>query len=171
MREGIGSALGGCVATFKKKQESDGSGQPGAVSCSHPEQLVDELDRHCRSRVDDLRYADEGDARAPGPVVPEEAGDSRRGADAQRRCASARVPHAEREADIRVDAAQDAPVPSHRGRGAAGYRHPPRQITGSERALANARIHGRDVEVDTSKSGRQTVLFPADRNGGWSRCT
>ena len=33
----------GCVATFKKKPESDGSGRPGAVSCSHSEQLVDEL--------------------------------------------------------------------------------------------------------------------------------
>ena len=33
----------GCVATFKKKQESDGSGRPSAVSCSHLEQLVDEL--------------------------------------------------------------------------------------------------------------------------------
>ena len=33
----------GCVATFKKKHESDGSGRPGAVSCSHSEQLVDEL--------------------------------------------------------------------------------------------------------------------------------
>ena len=31
------------VATFKKRQESDWSGRPGAVSCSHPEQLVDEL--------------------------------------------------------------------------------------------------------------------------------
>ena len=35
--------MGGCVATFKKRQESDWSGRPGAVSCSHPEQLVDEL--------------------------------------------------------------------------------------------------------------------------------
>ena len=33
----------GCVATFKKRQESDGSGRAGAVSCNHPEQLVDEL--------------------------------------------------------------------------------------------------------------------------------
>ena len=33
----------GCVATFKKRQESDWSGRPGAVSCRHPEQLVDEL--------------------------------------------------------------------------------------------------------------------------------
>ena len=37
------SWVGGCVATFKKRQESDWSGRPGAVSCSHPEQLVDEL--------------------------------------------------------------------------------------------------------------------------------
>ncbi len=34
---------GGCVATFKKRQQSDGSGRAGAVSCNHPEQLVDEL--------------------------------------------------------------------------------------------------------------------------------
>ena len=33
----------GCVATFNKRQESDGSGRAGAVSCNHPEQLVDEL--------------------------------------------------------------------------------------------------------------------------------
>ena len=33
----------GCVATFKNQQESDGSGRPGSVSCSHREQLVDEL--------------------------------------------------------------------------------------------------------------------------------
>ena len=37
------SPLAGCVATFKKRQESDGSGRAGAVSCNHPEQLVDEL--------------------------------------------------------------------------------------------------------------------------------
>ena len=36
-------AARGCVATFKKRQESDGSGRAGAVSCNHPEQLVDEL--------------------------------------------------------------------------------------------------------------------------------
>ena len=34
--------LSGCVATFKKRQESDGSDRPCAVSCSHPEQRVDE---------------------------------------------------------------------------------------------------------------------------------
>ena len=33
----------GCVAIFKKHQESDGSGRSGAVSCNHVEQLVDEL--------------------------------------------------------------------------------------------------------------------------------
>ena len=33
----------GCVATFKKRQESDWSSRPGSVSCSHLEQLVDEL--------------------------------------------------------------------------------------------------------------------------------
>ena len=33
----------GCVATFKKKQESEGSGRPGAGARSHLEQLVDEL--------------------------------------------------------------------------------------------------------------------------------
>ena len=38
-----GTTKDGCVATFKKRQESDGSGRPGAVSCSHPKQLVDEL--------------------------------------------------------------------------------------------------------------------------------
>ena len=33
----------GCVATFKKQQESDGLGRPGSVSCNHLEQLVDAL--------------------------------------------------------------------------------------------------------------------------------
>ena len=35
--------IGGCVATFKKRQESDWSSRPGSASCSHLEQLVDEL--------------------------------------------------------------------------------------------------------------------------------
>ena len=34
--------LSGCGATFKKRQESDGSDRACAVSCSHPEQRVDE---------------------------------------------------------------------------------------------------------------------------------
>ena len=34
---------GGCVATFKKRQESNGSGRPSSVSCGHLEQLVDKL--------------------------------------------------------------------------------------------------------------------------------
>ena len=38
-----GNSFTVCVATFKKRQESDGSGRAGAVSCNHPEQLVDEL--------------------------------------------------------------------------------------------------------------------------------
>ena len=33
----------GCVATFKKRRESDGLGRPDSVSCIHLEQLVDEL--------------------------------------------------------------------------------------------------------------------------------
>ena len=33
----------GCVATFKNQQESDWLGRSGSVSCSHLEQLVDEL--------------------------------------------------------------------------------------------------------------------------------
>ena len=37
------NCVDGCVATFKNQHESDGSGRPGSVSCSHPEQLVDEL--------------------------------------------------------------------------------------------------------------------------------
>ena len=37
------SNISGCVATFKKRPESDGSSRPGSVSCSHLEQLVDEL--------------------------------------------------------------------------------------------------------------------------------
>ena len=37
------SCKSGCVATFKKRQESDWSSRPGSVSCSHLEQLVDEL--------------------------------------------------------------------------------------------------------------------------------
>ena len=40
---GYGKNARGCLATFKKRQESDGSGRAGAVSCNHPEQLVDEL--------------------------------------------------------------------------------------------------------------------------------
>ncbi len=38
-----GGFFRGCVATFKKRQESDGSGRAGAVSRNHPERLVDEL--------------------------------------------------------------------------------------------------------------------------------
>ena len=33
----------GCVTTFKKRPENDGSSRPGLVSCNHFEQLVDEL--------------------------------------------------------------------------------------------------------------------------------
>ena len=33
----------GCVATFQKRQESDGSSWPGSVSCRHLEQVIDEL--------------------------------------------------------------------------------------------------------------------------------
>ena len=36
-------SLSGFVATFKNQQESDWLGRPGSVSCSHFEQLVDEL--------------------------------------------------------------------------------------------------------------------------------
>ena len=36
-------SLEGCVATFKKRPENDWSSRPGSVSCSHLEQLVDEL--------------------------------------------------------------------------------------------------------------------------------
>ena len=42
----IGDAISsplGCVATFKNQQESDWLGRPDSVSCSHFEQLVDEL--------------------------------------------------------------------------------------------------------------------------------
>ena len=67
-------------------------------------------------RVDDLHHTDEGEAGAPGSAVPAGGGDSRRGADARRR-EFARVPHAEWEADLGVDAAQDAPAPD-RGCGA-----------------------------------------------------
>ena len=35
--------LDGCVATFKKRPENSWSSRPGSVSCSHFEQLVDEL--------------------------------------------------------------------------------------------------------------------------------
>ena len=38
-----GMSLDGCVATFKNQQESDWLGRLGSVSCSHLEQLVDEL--------------------------------------------------------------------------------------------------------------------------------
>ena len=37
------SQFKGCVATFKKQQVSDWSGRSGSVSCTHLEQLVDEL--------------------------------------------------------------------------------------------------------------------------------
>ena len=60
--------------------------------------------------TDHLGRADDGEARAPRPALPADAGDSACRANARRR-QSARVPHAEREADIGVDAAQDAPVP------------------------------------------------------------
>ena len=33
----------GCVATFKKRRESDGLGRPSSVSCNHLERLIDEL--------------------------------------------------------------------------------------------------------------------------------
>ena len=42
-QRGVTVTYEGCVATFKKRQEIDGSGRAGAVSCNHPEQLVDEL--------------------------------------------------------------------------------------------------------------------------------
>ena len=35
--------LDGCVATFTKRPENSWSSRPGSVSCSHVEQLVDEL--------------------------------------------------------------------------------------------------------------------------------
>ena len=35
--------ISGCVATFKNQQKNDWVGRPGSVSCSHLEQLVDEL--------------------------------------------------------------------------------------------------------------------------------
>ena len=38
-----GDVTRGCVATFKKRPENDWSSRPGSVSCSHLEQLVDEL--------------------------------------------------------------------------------------------------------------------------------
>ena len=72
--------------------------------------------RRCRRRVDDLRGADEGEARAPCSARWAGAGDSLCGAGARRRPAPAGVPHAEREADSDVDAAQDASVPRDRRR-------------------------------------------------------
>ena len=80
-------------------------------------------DRHGWPRVDGLRRADEGEARAPGPAVPAGGRDSRRGADA-RRPEFASVPHAEWDDDIRVDAAQNAPAASDRGRSARRIRLP-----------------------------------------------
>ena len=41
--DGMETCHDGCVATFKKQPENDGSSRPGAVSCSHLEQRVDEL--------------------------------------------------------------------------------------------------------------------------------
>ena len=35
--------ISGCGATFQKRPENDGSGRPAAVSCSHLDQLVDDL--------------------------------------------------------------------------------------------------------------------------------
>ena len=49
------NAMGGCVATFKNQKESDWLGRPGSVSCSHPEQLVDELNLLPNSRKDTIR--------------------------------------------------------------------------------------------------------------------
>ena len=63
------------------------------------------------------RRAHEGQARAPGPVVPALGAGSRRRAGArQRRGADLSQPP--READIGDDTAQDAPAPPDRGRGA-----------------------------------------------------
>ena len=42
-RRAYGTEISGVLQLSKKRQESDWSGRPGAVSCSHPEQLVDEL--------------------------------------------------------------------------------------------------------------------------------
>ena len=53
----------------------------------------------------------------PGSALWTGGGDPQRGAGARRR-QSARVPDAEREADLGVDDAQDAPVPQDRRRGA-----------------------------------------------------
>ena len=44
----------GCVAIFKKRPENDGSSRPGSVSCSHPEQLVDELNLLPNIRMNSL---------------------------------------------------------------------------------------------------------------------
>ena len=50
-QRGVTVTYEGCVATFKKRQEIDGSGRAGAVSCNHPEQLVDELNRCFRHQL------------------------------------------------------------------------------------------------------------------------
>ena len=75
---------------------------------------ISNLDRDQRDepRVDYVGHVDEGQARAPGSAVRAGAGDSRRGVRARRR-RSARVPDAEWESGIGVDAPQDVPVPSH----------------------------------------------------------
>ena len=41
----------GCVATFKNQHESDWLGRPSSVSCSHPEQMVDELNLSLKIRT------------------------------------------------------------------------------------------------------------------------
>ena len=115
------------VAAAIETVRASGSGQPavragvrvagpdrGAVGGSQTRHV--DRDQHDGPRVDHFGPADEGEARAPGTAVRAGAGDSRRGAGARRR-QSARVPDAEREADLGVDAAQDAPVPPDRGRG------------------------------------------------------
>ena len=79
--------------------------------------LVAVAGSHRQLRRGRSRSMDEGEARVPCPAVRAGAGDSRR-RQGDRPRQSARVPDAERQGDLRFDAAQDAPVPPDRGRAA-----------------------------------------------------
>ncbi len=68
-----------------------------------------------RARVDRAGSTDEGEARAPRSAVRPGAGSPRCGAGARRQ-QSAGVPDAKRQADLAVDAAEDAPAPRDRRR-------------------------------------------------------
>ena len=87
------------------------AGTSSSSRCRSPSRHVDR-DQLDGPRVDDLRCADEGEARAPGPALRAGAGDPPRGADARRRLRRSRVPDAEGQAIPASTLPEDAQVPS-----------------------------------------------------------